>query len=127
MTNSTTSVEMRDGGAPWPPIGGGIAVTIEPATPPVTPEMRLYRAVLEQALLDLDVTRHRPQRRRAPKAAEILRWFRSTDTSWPFAFESVCAALGLDASAVRRSVLPMTRPAAPRFRMVLAGDKRLHA
>jgi hypothetical protein len=122
MTNSTTSVEMRDGGAPWPPIGGSMAVSFEPASVPMTPELRLHHAVLEQALIDLDRTRTRPQRRGA-KAAEVLRWFRSADTTWPFAFESVCATLGLDADAVRRSVL--TRP--PRMRYVLAGDQRLSA
>jgi hypothetical protein len=125
MTYSTTSVEMRDGGAPWPPIGGSMAAIIDPVTPPMTPELRLFHAVLEQALLDLDRTRHRPQRRGA-KAAEVQRWFQSHDTTWPFAFESVCATLGLDPSAVRRRVLT-PRPQTPRLRYILAGDQRVSA
>ncbi len=126
MTNSTTSVEMRDGGVPWPPIGGETAVVIEPATLPMTPELQLCYAVLEQALLDLDRRRQRPGRRGAAKAAEVTRWFRSTDTSWPFAFESICATLGLDSGAVRRSVF-RPGPPAPRPGCDLASDQRLSA
>ena len=37
---------------------------------------------------------------------------RSQETAWPFSFENICAALGLDADTLRRrlrSTLPGTR------------------
>lgn len=126
MTDSTTSVEMRDGGVPWPPIEGATVVTIAPATLPMTPELRLCYAVLEQALSDLDRMRQRPGRRGAAKAAEVTRWFRSTDASWPFTFESICATIGIDSGAVRRSVFRTSLPA-PRPGFVLASEQRLSA
>src|SRR5262249_14598525 len=29
-------------------------------------------------------------------------WFASTDRRWPYSFENICAALGLDARGIRR-------------------------
>lgn len=117
---------MRDGGSPWPPIEGETAAIIEPARALMTPEIRLCRAILEQALADLERARLRPPRRRDTKGAAVVRWFRSADVTWPFSFESICATLGLDADAVRESVL-RTGPTAPRTRLVLAGDERASA
>lgn len=114
---------MRDGGAPWPPIEGGTAAIIEPARPLMTPEIRLCRAILEQALADLERARLRAPRRRDATGAAVVRWFRSADVGWPFAFESICATLGLDAEAVRDAVLRTGRTA-PRTRLVLAGAER---
>ena len=87
-----------------------IAVDV-PAFVPVAcvPERRLAAAVLEQALADLEREtrrlvvvrrRGRPAYPREPARA----WFRAIDEQWPFSFENVCAALGLDAGSIRRAV-----------------------
>ena len=57
--------------------------------------------------------RRGPARRRRllPQQVAAL-WFVSPDTSWPFSFENICAALELDAGALRQRL----RVAAPRRR-----------
>ncbi len=93
-----------DGGTPWQH-AESMAVFAEPARQPRTPERRLSQAVLEQALLDLQRLHLNPRRdRRSPRLNDVVAWFRSVDTTWPFSFEAVCANLGLDAGAVRRAV-----------------------
>lgn len=122
------NIEQRDGGAPWPHLDGGGAVSPTPSGLPMTPEIRLCQAVLEQALTDLDSARRLPLPRRGPQAAEVLCWFRSTEFRWPFSFEAVCATLGLDAEAVRRAVLPATQArGATMLTLVAARDHRLRA
>jgi hypothetical protein len=121
MTNPTKA-EIRDGGAPRPLPGSEVVAIVEPARLPETPELRLCQAVLEQAVVDLDRARRLPPRRRATETTKLRRWFRSTDVTWPFAFESICATIGLDADAVRAAVLET----GPR-RDVLAVDQRLSA
>jgi hypothetical protein len=94
----------------------------------MTPEIRLCQAVLEQALVDLDCIRRVPTRRYGPRAAEVVAWFRSTDVRWPYAFEAICATLGLDAGAVRRAVSPRTegRPR-PALALIVGTAQRLLA
>jgi hypothetical protein len=120
MTNTQT----RDAGAPWPHIDGGVAVPIDPTRLPTTPDIRLCRAVLEQALVDLDHARRVPGARRGLRAAEVLSWFRSTDVRWPYSFEAICATLGLDAGAVRLAVLPRTDPMRPPALTLVIGPPR---
>lgn len=62
---------------------------------------RLMRAVLTEALEE--VRKHRRSRlpSRQELVAETRAWFHSADTSWPFAFASICDTLGLDPDAVR--------------------------
>jgi hypothetical protein len=86
-----------------------------------TPEQRLMAAVLEEALRCLQGKAYVPgrplaatdrQRRRLPVQQAATRWFASQETAWPFSFENICAALGLDADTLRRrlrSTLPGTR------------------
>ena len=38
--------------------------------------------------------------------ADVEVWFASTDTAWPFAFESICDTLELDAAAIRAHLAP---------------------
>jgi hypothetical protein len=126
MTNPTTKADIRDGGAPFPLPGGDWAAIVEPVRQPVTPELLLCQAVLEQAMHDLDRAQRLTPRRRATESAKLLRWFRSSDVRWPFSFESICATIGLDADAVRAAVL-VAYPKAPPLRRVLVGDERLSA
>ena len=62
-------------------------------------------AVLEDAI---DSLRHPcgPRRRRARLQREVLAWLESSDQTWPFAFRSICDALGLDPGAVLATLLP---------------------
>lgn len=122
MTNPTTKVEIRDGGAPRPLPVHELAAIVEPARLPETGELLLCQAVLEQAIHDLDRVQRLTPRRRATESAKLLRWFRSSDVTWPFSFESICATIGLDADAVRAAILV----SGPR-RVVLVGDERLSA
>jgi len=69
-----------------------------------SPGQRLLAAVLDQALQDLRVFRAVAPSGR--QATEVASWFTSRDTTWPCSFESVCAALGFDADAIRSRVLP---------------------
>ncbi len=122
MTNPTTKVEIRDGGAPRPLPVNELAAIVEPARIPETGELLLCQAVLEQAIHDLGRVQRLTPRRRATETAKLMRWFRSPDVTWPFSFESICATVGLDADAVRTAVLV----SGPR-RVVLVGDERLSA
>lgn len=66
-----------------------------------TPESLLLLAVLHDAL----ETYQRGLRTRDGASIkafrEVDRWFRSEDYDWPFAFESICSAIGVDAGHIR--------------------------
>jgi hypothetical protein len=64
-----------------------------------TPEQHLMAAVLEDAIATLRRPPGGP-RRRARLQDEVLAWLGSPDRTWPFAFRSICDALGLDPGAV---------------------------
>ena len=81
------------------------------AKEPRTGEHRLMLAVLEDAV---NIYCNPRNTRRGIRAVrEIEQWFASTDTSYPFAFERVCQALGLNIDYVRRGV----REARQRYRL----------
>src|SRR6516225_1049600 len=65
------------------------------------PEKGLMLAVLEEAVATYQHHLRADTRRGQRLFREAEEWFRSADTSWAFAFESVCAVLGLDADYVR--------------------------
>ena len=69
--------------------------------PRETPEARLLLAVLHDAL----ETYQRGLRTRdgadIKAFREVDRWFRSDDYDWPFSFESICSAIGVDAGHIR--------------------------
>lgn len=57
--------------------------------------IRLYRAILESALIDL---------RRSRYQAEAVRWIFS-DRKDPLSFQWICDLLSLDSSVIRRKVI----------------------
>jgi hypothetical protein len=67
-------------------------------------ERKLMQAVLSEAIVCL-TGRAGAARERYQLAAEALRWVNSRDMSWPFAFESICDVLGVDADSLRRRLL----------------------
>ena len=68
---------------------------------PLDPERRLMLAVLQEAVATYLAGEQRSVR---ANVLEIEQWFASEDTSWPYSFGNLCDALGLDRSAVRRSL-----------------------
>ena len=84
----------------------------------VEPRQRLMLAVLMTAVDDCQrsafraATTGRNGDRRA--ALEALAYVASTDRSWPFSFENLCDAVGLEAGALRRGLqASLERPPAP--------------
>jgi hypothetical protein len=73
-----------------------------------TPEKRLMLAVLEDAVR----MRRQYATPRGTRSRRLLRetdaWFNATRRDYPFAFQSICDALGLDANWVRRLVRAST-------------------
>ena len=76
-------------------------------------EKRLMLAVLEEAVLTFQRHLHAKTRRGQGLFREADEWIRSADTSWTFAFESVCHTLGLDPEYLRGGLdrLKERRPA----------------
>ena len=92
------------------------------------PEKRLQLAVLEDAAL----TMHRCAGGETTRARNLLNevtdWVSSEDTSWPFAFQSICNSLNLDAGYVRSGLLawrrrPPTLIHKPFYRRNVGGDR----
>ena len=92
------------------------------------PEKRLQLAVLEDAAL----TMHRCAGGETTRARNLLNevtdWVSSEDTSWPFAFQSICNSLNLDAGYVRSGLLawrrrPPTLIRKPFYRRNVGGDR----
>lgn len=82
-----------------------------PNSPPMSPERRLMLAVLEEAVLTLLRHRRQPARRPRRAARDAAHWIEQSDPSWPFSFESICAALQLDADYVRQGLRAITESA----------------
>lgn len=93
-----------DGGRPLSI--GTVVPEIAPRSRPASPALSLARAVLEQALDDLALSRRAAVEGQAARtaAARVEEWFRSGDSDWPFAFETICAHLRLEPDAVRRAI-----------------------
>ena len=94
------------------PSGGGLGLEPETVLPAqffdrvhvdasLQPEKRLMLAVLEDAVGTFQKYVHASGRRGRKLFLEAEEWFDSPDTGWPFAFESICQALGLEAAYVR--------------------------
>ena len=88
------------------------------------PEKRLMLAVLEHALATLGRFPHAPGGHGRHLVREVERWVASTDTRWPFAFQNICDALGVDARHIRAGIVQWRRrregaqpSAEPRFRV----------
>lgn len=79
-----------------------LVVPNAPTRRPTSAE-RLMAAVLEDAIQELQLTRRvRIDGWRSRKEMETRRWFASRDRWWPYSFENICEALGLEVTAVRR-------------------------
>lgn len=72
-----------------------------------SPEQLLAATVLADALLQIREHHQNPIYER--EVAQDLRWIRSEDTEWPYSFVSLCDALGLEPSRVRKQVFSWTR------------------
>jgi hypothetical protein len=75
----------------------------------VEPHRRLMVAVLQTVLDDCRGSAHRRRAGRGPAtnlpaARHAIAYVASTDRAWPFSFENICEALGLDASSLRREL-----------------------
>ena len=68
------------------------------------PERTLLRAVLGNAVDCFRAHLLSPDRRRQRLYREAEEWLLSTDTSYTFAFESICDTLGLDADYLRNQL-----------------------
>lgn len=84
---------------------------------PASPEFQLMVALLIDGIASYLKNKNKNTRMARQLYQEDVEWFRSTDTRWPFSFENISAALGLDAQAVREwlfrkdspSQMPKTR------------------
>lgn len=80
--------------------------TVSPYRGPETGERALMRAVLQDAILCLQGHATGVSARdRQRVAAQAYSWIVSREATWPFAFETICHVLGLDASSLRRRLL----------------------
>ena len=65
------------------------------------PEKRLMLAVMEEAISTFQKSVHGATRRQRRLLRETEEWIGSTDTTWPFSFENICAALDIEADYLR--------------------------
>ncbi len=87
----------------------------------VDPLKRLMAAVLQTALDDCRGSAHRRRLRlgpagNVPALREAVDYVASTDRSWPFSFENLCEALGLDAGHLRGQLQQVPGDMTTRFR-----------
>ena len=66
------------------------------------PELRLMAAGLEDGIRTFCRFAGAGKGRGRGLFREVADWFESTDTSWPFAFENICAGLDLEPAWIRR-------------------------
>jgi hypothetical protein len=67
----------------------------------LTPEHRLRMAVLYDAIRCVEKYRFATDAQSQRRFHEVRRWLLAEETNWPYSFEAICEALGLDANAVR--------------------------
>ena len=68
----------------------------------IEPQRRLMAAVLQTVLDDVRGPSRRAAGRHAHEQARA--YVASTDRSWPFSFENVCEAIGIDADRMREQL-----------------------
>ncbi|MBM4269829.1 MAG: hypothetical protein FJ144_25045 [Deltaproteobacteria bacterium] len=68
------------------------------------PEVRLMLAVMEDAVATYQRYAADPGRRNRRLFEEVESWINSTDTSWPYSFENICAALRFEPETLRRGL-----------------------
>jgi hypothetical protein len=67
-------------------------------------EKRLMLAVLEEAVATFQRHVDAKSRHGQRVFSEAEEWIRSTDSSWPFAFENICHALDIEPEFLRRGL-----------------------
>jgi hypothetical protein len=80
-------------------------------------ERELMRAVLEDAIHCL-AGEVGPSRERPQLASEARAWIVESDSRWPFSFDNICDALGIDVGVLRSKLLRE----APEIPLVEGGD-----
>ena len=75
----------------------------------IEPQRRLMAAVLQTVLDDVRGPSRRAAGRHAHEQARA--YVASKDRSWPFSFENVCEAIGIDADRMREQLTVPGRPA----------------
>lgn len=68
------------------------------------PEIRLMLAVMEDAVATFQRFAVEPGRRNQRLFEEAESWIQSKDTSWPYSFENICAALQFEPDTLRRGL-----------------------
>lgn len=68
------------------------------------PEIRLMLAVIEDAVATYQRYAMEPGRRNRRLFEEAESWINSTDTSWPYSFENICAALRFEPETLRNGL-----------------------
>ena len=69
------------------------------------PEKRLMLAVMEEAIATFQKSVPGANRRQRRLLRETEEWIQSGDTSWPFSFENICAALSIESDYLRSGLL----------------------
>ena len=69
------------------------------------PQKRLMLAVLMSAVSDCQRSTAAAPAADRRATSEALAWIASTDRKWPFSFENLCEAVGLDPGWLRRNLL----------------------
>jgi hypothetical protein len=71
------------------------------------PHMKLMVAVLQRVVDDCRFHQQTAGYRAAPEARDVrqaIAYVASTDRRWPFSFENLCEALGVDAGQLRQEL-----------------------
>ncbi|MDG2308148.1 MAG: hypothetical protein P8R42_26525 [Candidatus Binatia bacterium] len=68
------------------------------------PEVRLMLAVMEDAVATYQRYAGEQGRRNRRLFEEAESWINSTDTSWPYSFENICAALRFEPETLRKGL-----------------------
>lgn len=68
------------------------------------PEKRLMLAVMEDAIATFQKSLPEANRRQRRLLRETEEWIQATDTSWPFSFENICAALDIEVDYLRKGL-----------------------
>ena len=108
MTHSNLGVRIEEADGPSELVPDGLLPVqfVELLQRPTErkPELRLMVAVLEEALRTFCRYAGSSGRRNQRLFREAAEWFDSSDASWPFAFEYICDALGLEPEWIRQLI-----------------------
>lgn len=80
------------------------------------PEKRLMLAVMEDAIATFQKSLPEATRRQRRLLRETEEWIQSNDTSWPFSFENICAALDIEGDYLRQGLFKWKTVQQARYR-----------